>query len=73
PDHVSAYSLIVEDGTRLAGRVRRGEVAAPDDDAHADRYLIAEETLSAAGFAWYEVSNWATSRAARCRHNELYW
>ncbi|WP_059013423.1 radical SAM family heme chaperone HemW [Streptomyces specialis] len=73
PDHVSAYSLIVEEGTRLAGRVRRGEVAAPDDDTHADRYLIAEEALSAAGFAWYEVSNWATSRAARCRHNELYW
>ncbi|MDT0443994.1 radical SAM family heme chaperone HemW [Streptomyces johnsoniae] len=73
PDHVSAYSLIVEDGTRLAGRVRRGEVAAPDDDVHADRYLIAEEALAAAGFAWYEVSNWATSPAARCRHNELYW
>lgn len=73
PDHVSAYSLIVEEGTRLAGRVRRGEVTAPDDDVHADRYLIAEEALSAAGFTWYEVSNWATSRAARCRHNELYW
>ncbi|TDC70341.1 radical SAM family heme chaperone HemW [Streptomyces hainanensis] len=73
PDHVSAYSLIVEDGTRLAGRVRRGEVPAPDDDVHADRYLIAEETLSAAGFGWYEISNWATSAEARCHHNELYW
>ncbi|MGP4111024.1 radical SAM family heme chaperone HemW [Streptomyces sp. 4N509B] len=73
PDHVSAYSLIVEDGTRLARRVRRGEVAAPDDDVHADRYLVADEVLAAAGFAWYEVSNWATSPAARCRHNELYW
>ncbi|GAB2934682.1 radical SAM family heme chaperone HemW [Streptomyces mayteni] len=73
PDHVSAYSLIVEDGTRLAGRVRRGEVPAPDDDVHADRYLIAEETLSAAGFGWYEISNWATSADARCHHNELYW
>ncbi|MFB4196888.1 radical SAM family heme chaperone HemW [Streptomyces carpaticus] len=73
PDHVSAYSLIVEEGTRLAGRVRRGEIPMTDDDVHADRYLIAEEVLSAAGFSWYEVSNWATSQAARCRHNELYW
>ncbi|WP_019432899.1 radical SAM family heme chaperone HemW [Streptomyces sp. AA0539] len=73
PDHVSAYSLIVEEGTRLAGRVRRGEIPMTDDDVHADRYLIAEEVLSAAGFSWYEVSNWATATAARCRHNELYW
>jgi oxygen-independent coproporphyrinogen-3 oxidase len=73
PDHVSAYSLIVEEGTRLAGRVGRGEIPTTDDDVHADRYLIAEEALTAAGFSWYEVSNWATSRAAHCRHNELYW
>jgi putative oxygen-independent coproporphyrinogen III oxidase len=73
PDHVSAYALIVEDGTRLAAKVRRGEIEAPDDDAMADRYLIADEMLGAAGFSWYEVSNWATSEAARCRHNLLYW
>ncbi|MGH3310627.1 MAG: radical SAM family heme chaperone HemW [Streptomyces sp.] len=75
PDHISAYALIVEEGTQLARRIRRGEVPMTDDDAHADRYLIAEETLSAAGMAWYEVSNWATATdpAARCRHNELYW
>jgi oxygen-independent coproporphyrinogen-3 oxidase len=73
PDHVSAYALIVEDGTRLAAKVRRGETEAPDDDAMADRYLIADEMLGAAGFGWYEVSNWATSDAARCRHNQLYW
>ncbi|MDB1088213.1 radical SAM family heme chaperone HemW [Streptomyces sp. ACA25] len=72
-DHVSAYSLIVEDGTRLAQQVRRGEVEMTDDDVHADRYLIAEEALTAAGFHWYEVSNWASSAAGRCRHNELYW
>jgi putative oxygen-independent coproporphyrinogen III oxidase len=72
-DHVSAYSLIVEDGTRLAARVRRGEVAAPDDDVAADRYLAADSALAAAGFEWYEVSNWATSAAGRCRHNLLYW
>ncbi|MGW3567826.1 radical SAM family heme chaperone HemW [Streptomyces sp. NPDC000941] len=73
PDHVSAYALIVEEGTQLARRIRRGEVPMTDDDVHADRYLIAEEMLSAAGFRWYEVSNWATSDAGRCRHNELYW
>ncbi|GDY42658.1 hypothetical protein SANT12839_035400 [Streptomyces antimycoticus] len=70
---MSAYALIVEEGTQLARRIRRGEVPMTDDDVHADRYLIAEEILSAAGFAWYEVSNWATSPAGRCRHNELYW
>jgi oxygen-independent coproporphyrinogen-3 oxidase len=73
PDHVSAYALIVEDGTRLAAKVRRGEIAAPDDDAMADRYLIADDLLGAAGFDWYELSNWATSEQSRCRHNLLYW
>ncbi|MGV9597285.1 radical SAM family heme chaperone HemW [Streptosporangium sandarakinum] len=73
PDHVSAYSLIVEDGTRLAARIRRGELPMPDDDVAADRYLIADAMLAEAGFGWYEVSNWATSEAARCRHNLLYW
>ncbi|WP_433375585.1 radical SAM family heme chaperone HemW [Streptosporangium sp. CA-115845] len=73
PDHVSAYSLIVEDGTRLAARIRRGELPMPDDDVAADRYLIADAMLAEAGFEWYEVSNWATSEAGRCRHNLLYW
>lgn len=73
PDHVSAYSLIVEEGTRLAARIRRGELPMPDDDVAADRYLIADAMLAEAGFGWYEVSNWATSDDARCRHNLLYW
>jgi putative oxygen-independent coproporphyrinogen III oxidase len=73
PDHVSAYALIVEEGTRLARRIRRGEVPMTDDDVHADRYLIADERLAEAGFSWYEVSNWSTTAAGRCRHNELYW
>lgn len=72
-DHVSAYALIVEEGTRLAARMRRGELPYPSDDVAADRYLAAEAALSAAGFTWYEVSNWAASPAARCRHNLLYW
>ncbi|MGN9775284.1 radical SAM family heme chaperone HemW [Micromonospora sp. H33] len=72
-DHVSAYALIVEEGTRLAARMRRGELAYPSDDVAADRYLAAEAALDAAGFSWYEVSNWARTPAARCRHNLLYW
>ena len=73
PDHISAYALIVEEGTRLAAQVRRGEVAVPDDDAMADRYLAADELLSARGLGWYEVSNWGAGPAARCQHNLLYW
>ncbi len=73
PDHISAYSLIVEDGTRLAARIRRGELPPPDDDVLADRYLMADDSLTAAGLAWYEVSNWAASPGSRCRHNQLYW
>jgi len=73
PDHVSAYALIVEAGTRLAAKVRRGEIPAPDDDAMADRYLIADDLLSAAGLRWYELSNWARDNASQCRHNMLYW
>jgi oxygen-independent coproporphyrinogen-3 oxidase len=73
PDHVSAYALIVEEGTRLAAQVRRGELAAPDDDSMADRYQMADELLSAQGLRWYEISNWATGPGSACRHNLLYW
>jgi putative oxygen-independent coproporphyrinogen III oxidase len=73
PDHVSAYALIVEDGTQLARRVRRGELPMPDDDDLADKYVLADDLLTNAGLGWYEVSNWARTNEARCRHNELYW
>ena len=73
PDHISAYSLIVEEGTRLAARIRRGELPLPDDDVLADRYLMADDRLGAAGLHWYEVSNWAATQQAECRHNQLYW
>lgn len=77
PDHVSAYSLIVEEGTALARRVRRGEVPRPDEDDLADKYLVADQRLEAAGLGWYELSNWARDfpddEAARCRHNLAYW
>ena len=73
PDHVSAYALVVEEGTKLAAQVRRGQVPAPEDDDEAAKYEIADEVLSAAGYRWYEVSNWALEEADRCRHNEGYW
>jgi putative oxygen-independent coproporphyrinogen III oxidase len=73
PDHISAYALVVEQGTALARQVSTGVLPSPDDDVLADRYVQADETLRAAGFEWYEVSNWAATPAARCRHNQLYW
>lgn len=78
PDHVSAYSLIVEDGTKLASQIRRGTVAQPDEDLQADMYELADELLEAAGYGWYEVSNWSRTSSAdlgehRSRHNLAYW
>ncbi|MGR0221620.1 radical SAM family heme chaperone HemW [Agromyces sp. ZXT2-6] len=73
PDHVSAYALIVEDGTKLARRIRRGELAPIDDDLAADMYELADDLLGAAGYEWYEVSNWATDATNRSRHNLGYW
>jgi len=72
-DHVSAYALIVEEGTALARRIARGDLPAPDDDVLADRYEQVDEALSAVGLHWYEVSNWATEPKAWCQHNLGYW
>ncbi len=71
-DHLSAYALVVEDGTALARRVRRGEVATVDDDVVAHRYELLDGWLAAAGFGWYEVSNWSR-QGGECRHNLGYW
>jgi oxygen-independent coproporphyrinogen-3 oxidase len=73
PDHLSAYSLIVEEGTKLARQIRRGEVPEPDEDLQADMYELADDRLQAAGYQWYEVSNWAKDAAHRSRHNLGYW
>ncbi|GAA1505385.1 oxygen-independent coproporphyrinogen-3 oxidase [Agromyces terreus] len=73
PDHVSAYALIVEEGTKLARQIRRGELARPDDDLEADMYELADDAFGSAGFEWYEVSNWASDAAHRSRHNLGYW
>lgn len=71
-DHVSAYSLIVEEGTRMARKVRRGELPAPQDDVMAARYEMIDSYLREAGLDWYEVSNWARP-GGQCHHNEIYW
>ena len=73
PDHISAYSLIVEDGTKLAAQIRRGEYTMPDDDLMADMYLHAEDLLMQAGYQWYEVSNYSRSEHTRSDHNMAYW
>jgi putative oxygen-independent coproporphyrinogen III oxidase len=71
-DHLSAYALIVEDGTMLGRRVSKGEMPMPDDDLCADRYELIDDALSAAGMTWYEISNWSMP-GAQCRHNQAYW
>lgn len=73
PDHISAYALIVEEGTKLAAQMRRGEVPGIDDDDHAAKYELADELISAAGLSWYEVSNWSRTPGHACRHNLAYW
>ena len=73
PDHISAYSLIVEPGTKMGAQVRRGELPMPDEDDLADKYVAADAAFSAAGLHWYEVSNWARSADHECRHNNAYW
>ncbi len=73
PDHLSAYALIVEPGTKLARQISRGEVTQPDEELQADQYDLADELLADAGYGWYEVSNWARDDAHRSRHNLAYW
>ena len=73
PDHISAYALIIEDGTKLAGQIRRGQLVMPDDDLQADMYELADARFSVAGYQWYEVSNWARAERFRSVHNLGYW
>ena len=72
-DHVSAYSLIVEEGTKLARQIARGELDEPDEDLQAEKYELADSMLAAAGFGWYEVSNWAKDADQQSLHNLSYW
>jgi oxygen-independent coproporphyrinogen-3 oxidase len=72
-DHVSAYALVVEPGTKMAAQVRRGLVTLPDEDDQAAKYELADTLLTEAGLTWYEVSNWARGDEHACRHNLAYW
>ncbi|MFE6970739.1 radical SAM family heme chaperone HemW [Isoptericola sp. NPDC057653] len=72
-DHVSAYALVVEPGTKMHAQVRRGELALPDEDDQAAKYELADDLLTEAGLGWYEVSNWARGPEHACRHNRAYW
>lgn len=72
-DHISAYSLIVEPGTKLAQQIKNGKVAEPDEDEQAEKYELADELFESAGFNWYEVSNWSTNSSTRSAHNLAYW
>ena len=72
PDHVSAYALTVEPGTRMGAQAARGVIQLPDPDELADKYESADDAFSAAGYSWYEISNWARP-GKECRHNEAYW
>jgi putative oxygen-independent coproporphyrinogen III oxidase len=72
-DHVSAYALVVEPGTKMAAQVRRGLLTLPAEDDQALKYEVADAMLAEAGLHWYEVSNWARSPDLACRHNLAYW
>lgn len=72
PDHLSAYALVIEEGTRMWAQVRRGELETPTEDDEATKYEMADAALASAGYEWYEISNWARP-GHECRHNEAYW
>ena len=73
PGHLSAYSLIVEPGTKLARQISSGELADVDEDLQADKYELADKLLSEAGYSWYEISNWSKSEDLKSNHNLAYW
>ncbi len=73
PGHLSAYSLIVEPGTKLARQISSGELAEPDEDLQADKYELADKLLSEAGYNWYEISNWSKTPELKSNHNLAYW
>jgi oxygen-independent coproporphyrinogen-3 oxidase len=73
PGHLSAYSLIVEPGTKLARQINSGELAEPDEDLQADKYELADKLLAEAGYSWYEISNWSKTEDLKSNHNLAYW
>jgi oxygen-independent coproporphyrinogen-3 oxidase len=72
PPHISAYSLVIEPGTKMGSQLSRGEIKAVSDDDAADKYQLAEKMLTENGYSWYEISNWAKENK-ECQHNLNYW
>jgi len=72
PDHIACYGLTYEPGTRLTAQRRTGRVIPCEENLEADMYLSAIDTLAAAGFRQYEISNFAKP-GCECRHNRMYW
>lgn len=72
-DHISAYALIVEEGTKLARQIKRGELPEPDEDLQATKYEWADAAFESVGLNWYELSNWSRGAASESRHNIAYW
>ena len=72
-EHLSLYSLILEEGTVYACMVARDELTLPDDDLVADMFELAMDYLAAQGFQQYEISNWSRGAAHQSRHNKVYW
>lgn len=83
PDHISTYALVIEEGTKMWADVKHGKLPMPDPDDEATKYEVADQMLTQAGFAWYEISNWARLEAGETagtthlqhasRHNLAYW
>jgi oxygen-independent coproporphyrinogen-3 oxidase len=72
PEHISLYSLTLEEETPLAKDIERGKISPSDPDTAADQYEAAGDLLASAGYAHYEISNWA-KYGCQCKHNLVYW
>lgn len=72
PPHISAYSLVIEPGTKMGAQLNRGEISQVNDDEAADKYQLADEILNKNNYSWYEISNWA-KKDKECKHNLNYW
>ena len=72
PPHISAYSLVIEPGTKMGAQLNRGEISQVNDDEAADKYQLADEMLNKNNYSWYEISNWA-KKDKECKHNLNYW
>ena len=84
PDHISAYALVIEEGTKMGAQVARGQLPMPDPDDEASKYENADRLLGEAGYCWYEISNFARREADEegivstqlrhaSKHNLAYW